>query len=729
MDYKQAEIPKTVFDSKHLSALIIELNIAHRNFRSYPKEHPVIEASFNKVITFYNKLFTHDNCILIAIARDSLVVGDVILDKKNIVFKDFAKILYEHGIGALILHPGLKADELRNFNIILSLKREELLKYGGISAVWEKSRISSISIKPIQYDLFNATEAESISANKLQQPQKDLWETFTRNLIQGTLGNNYSSKDILTEDDIDPEALAKQLNRLLDTSGLEAQVTFIDALSKVEQQLKNSDTKSLTLQPKSYDKLAIFVNNLNPELRQKFLSNCFDVKSISGEVVAEEVLSRFSEKMLISTQEDAKQARLNLPSGYLSLIQKLSSHAIDRQNELTRKSQNIIEINQRIKGIFCEHEAEDFTPESYQALLERIVSSEPPSILSELETREITSTLDGNLLENHVSEIILQLMRLDADGEYNQVLVNNLSDSYYYLLQTGDYEQLIHLVLQCDAPELPPKIRKSLRSNYTSRECLEEMLVGLTTWGKSKYDNINSLIKVIGEPFIEVLLDRLAEEDNLSLRRFLMDRIQEFGIRARDHILSRLSDNRWFVLRNLIIILRTLNDSTVLEHIRHLMHHTNNRVRQEALRTCLHFQDPGAERQILYDMNSNDKETQLAAINLAERSRSVDVYKKLIAIIAKPGFNSIECEFKSAAIQALSEIGKVEALPELAKLLASKSLLNGRQLNKLKQEVVRSLRLYPAEIARPVLLQLSSGTGDIAIQASETLKQMVEKTP
>ena len=729
MDNKQTEITETVFDSKPLGALIIELNIAHRNFRSYPKEHPVIEASFNKVITFYNKLFTLDNYILIGIARDSLVVGDVILDKKNIVFKDFAKVLYEHGIGALILHPGLKADELRNFNIILSLKREELLKHGGISVVWEKSKISSISIKPIQYDLFSATEAESISANKLQQPQKGLWENFTLSLIQGTLGNNFSSDNILTEDELAPEALAKQLNRLMETSGLETQITFIDALSKIEQQLESSETKSPTLQPKNYDKLALFVNNLNPELRRKFLSNCFDIKSISGEVVAEEVLSRFSENTIISTQEDAKQNRLNLPSGFLSLIQKLSSHAIDQQNELTRKNQSNNEINQRIRGIFCEHEAEDFTPESYQALLERIVSSEPPSILSEPETRAITSTLDGNLLENHVSDIILQLMKLDADGEYNQVLISNLSDSYYYLLQTGNYEQLIRLVLQCDSPEIPLTIRESLRSNYTSRECLEEMLVGLTIWGKSRYDNINSLIKVIGEPFVEVLLDRLANEENLSLRRFLMDRIQEFGILARDHILSRLSDNRWFVLRNLIIILRTLNDNNVLEHIRHLMHHTNNRVRQEALRTCLHFQDPGAERQILYDMSSNDKETQLAAIYLAERSRSVDVYKKLITIISKPGFNSIECEFKSAAIQALGEIGKVEALPELAKLLASKSLLNGRQLNKLKSEVVRSLRLYPAEIARPVLLQLSSGNGEIAIQASETLKQMMEKTP
>lgn len=729
MDSKQTSIPETVFDSKHLSALIIELNIAHRNFRSYPKEHPVINSSFNKVITCYNKLLDQYNEVSIGIARDSLVIGDEIMDKKNIVFKDFAKVLYEHGIGVITLQPGLKVHELINFNIILSLKREELLKHGGISAVWEKSRISSIAIKPVQYDLFSATEAASVSTSKQQQPQNGLWELFTRALIQGTLGGGTSHEELLADDDIDPEVLAKRLNKLMETSECEIPISFVDALSKVEQQLDQSSANHLTHQVNNYDKLAIFVNRLKPNLRRTFLSNCFDAKSFSGEAMAEEILSRFSDDNIIATNEDIKHNNLNSSSVFLRLIQKLSSHAAARKNELTRKIQNNTEINQRIKSIFCEHEAEDFTPVAYQAILERIVSSDSPSILTEVETIAITETLDGSLLENHLSEIILQLMKLGSDDEFNQILISNLSDTYYYLLQTGDYEQLIHLIEQCDAPEIPIAIRDSLRSNYTSRECLEEMLVGLTTWGKSRYDNINSLIKAIGEPFIDVLLDRLAEEENLSIRRFIMDRIQEFDVLARDHIIARLSDNRWFVLRNLIIILRTINDSTVVEHLRLLMHHTNNRVRQEALRTCLHFQDPGAERQILYDMGSNDKETQLAAIYLAEKSRSADVYKKLIAIISKPGFNNIECELKSAAIQALGEIGKVEALPELAKLLASKSLLNGRQLNKLKSEAVRSLRLYPTEIAKSVLLQLSSGSGDIAIQASETLKQMAEKAP
>jgi len=205
-----------------------------------------------------------------------------------------------------------------------------------------------------------------------------------------------------------------------------------------------------------------------------------------------------------------------------------------------------------------------------------------------------------------------------------------------------------------------------------------------------------------------------------------MERIQTFGHRARADLLERLSDKRWFFLRNIIIMLRQLDDSTIVEHIRPLLHNPHPRVRQEALRTCLHFRDPAAERQILYDMDSADREVQLSAIYLADKSRSSDVYKKLLAIIAKSGFNAIECELKSAVVTALAETGKVDALPELARLLSARSFLHSRGLTKLKIEVIRSMVHYPAATVRPILTRIAAGKGDLARQAQLSLKAIQE---
>lgn len=302
-----------------------------------------------------------------------------------------------------------------------------------------------------------------------------------------------------------------------------------------------------------------------------------------------------------------------------------------------------------------------------------------------------------------------------------------LLEFYRHLLRAGKYEQLIQLVEQADRPDTAPVVRERLARYFASPACLDELLTGLTTWSKAGHADIARLIRMIGAPCIERLLDRLADEESLPLRRFLMDRIQEFGTVARDAIVRRLCDDRWYVLRNLIIMLRLLDDNSVLEHVRPLLNNPHQRVRQEALRCCLQFQDPAAERQILHDLDSPDREIQLSAIHLAGKSRSVDVFKKLLAIIAKSGFSSIEYELKCAAVNALAEIGRVDALPELARVLASRSFLKARSLSRLKIDIVRSLCRYPAADALPILTKLARENDEVGRQAATSLKLMTEK--
>ncbi|NVN89507.1 MAG: HEAT repeat domain-containing protein [Desulfuromonadales bacterium] len=748
-----------------LSSLIVELNITRRNFTSYPKGHPLITSSLNKVIEIYNRFLLQDDEVTIAVARNSLMVKGVLLDKNNIIFRDFAKVLFEHGIGALTLCRGLTVEELIQFNEIICLKREELLNRGGISELWENAAISSLKMQPIRYDLFHVVDAPVPSADSSQPMSQSLWERFARSLIQDSLskrfatpgddgrvardsrgsaegGGIHSTGDIpVSDDEIDPRLLASILNRQLGSQlsstdvrdnesstvadkgdiGTGAMTTFGELI----QDVKGTETEMAI----PYEKLALFISSLNPELRRQFLSSSFDVSAISDCSMAEDIIPHLSLEAIAETLEDVRQNRFVVQSSTLDLLEKLAYNATPQQNASLEGPQGVAEIQQKIRSIFREHSSEEFVPESYQRKLDHIITSEHGLRIDRNEIIDLLDTFDDHFVENQISDIIVRIMILENDPEQTALLINNLRDMFCYMLSTGDYDQLINLINQCHAPELPPEIRERLYQSYISPDSLNEMLVGLTTWGKSKYDDITCLINTIGEPFIEVLLDRLTEEETLSLRRFLMDRIQEFGLQARGALLARLSDKRWFVLRNLIIMLRQLDDSTILEHIRPLMSNPHPRVRQEALRTCLYFRDPTAERQVLYDMDSPDREVQLSAINLAEKSRSTDVFKKLLAIIGRAGFSGIECELKSAAITSLAEIGKVEALPELARLLASKRFLSSRALTKLKIDAIRSMVHYPSTLVQPILTRVAAGSGDIARQAQLTLKMISDKTP
>lgn len=735
-------------DIRLLSSLIVELNIARRSFSSYPSNHPVISSSLNKVIKTYNRILQHDEELTIAVTRNSLTVRNTQLDKNNTVFRDFAKVLFEHGIGALTLQRGLTPGELMSFNEILGLKREELLSRGGISRLWEETGITSLRMRPIRYDLFDVITTPSVSGSATQPPVPDLWERFAQTLAQSSpimdlsasgdgagetgaasaspgsaSGNGFPNGISVAHDEIDPQLLASILNRQLGS-----RENISGSIEETPDLSANAMTCFGNLDPDNsaeehtmkvpYEKLAIFISALQPELRRQFLKSSFDISTISGESIAEKIIPRLSLEAIAETLKDVRENRFDVQSSIVKLLEKLSENAMPSQKPWMVERGELLEIRKKISSIFREHSSEEFVPESYRKTLDNIITSKQFGLPTEHhQLTELLETIDDYHIENQISSIIVQIMVLDGDPEQNSILLNNIKESFFFTLSTGNYVQLIQLIKRFNGDDIPDRVRECLQAIYASPDTLNEILAGILTWGKSKYNEITELISLIGEQFLDALLDRLAEEETLSIRRFLMERIQGFGPKARNSLFARLSDSRWYVLRNIIIMLRQLDDASVLEHIRPLLSHPNLRVRQEALRTCLNFRDPAAERRILHDLNSSDPEIQLSAINLADKSRSADVFNKLLTIITRSGFNSIECEQKSATIATLAEIGRIEALPGLYKLLASKSFLNARALTKLKIDVIRSLAHYPPDLVQPILTKLAAGNSEIAREA------------
>ncbi len=110
------------------------------------------------------------------------MVDGVVLDKSNEVYRGFSRALFERGIGALLFRRGLTIEELRNFTIILGLKREQIQQHGGIEHVWAKAHITAMKIRPIRYDLFQATDEDSVTADRAILSGEGLWIKFAREL-------------------------------------------------------------------------------------------------------------------------------------------------------------------------------------------------------------------------------------------------------------------------------------------------------------------------------------------------------------------------------------------------------------------------------------------------------------------------------------------------------------------------------------------------------------------
>lgn len=140
-----------------------------------------------------------------------------------------------------------------------------------------------------------------------------------------------------------------------------------------------------------------------------------------------------------------------------------------------------------------------------------------------------------------------------------------------------------------------------------------------------------------------------------------------------------------------------------------MRHHEHPRVREEVLKTLLHFHDPDADRVLVEELGSLDPDIRRNAIQLAEMSKGPIVFQRLLELLQRSAWNGSEVEIKQLVVRCLAKIGNPAAFPHLERTLHLKRFFHGQVLNRLKGEIIKSLEFYPLEESMGFLEKLVQG--------------------
>jgi HEAT repeat protein len=229
---------------------------------------------------------------------------------------------------------------------------------------------------------------------------------------------------------------------------------------------------------------------------------------------------------------------------------------------------------------------------------------------------------------------------------------------------------------------------------------------------------------------VEPLIQRLAEESSMSLRRYYLECLYEIGDAAKEAAILYLNDDSWYVVRNMVSLLRRFGDSAVVRHFRTIAGHSHPKVRQEVIRSLYAFNHAEADNLIQKEFRSSDHERVLAAIQLAEQSRNPATLECLRRILAMTMIAGAEYELKRAAVKTLGKIANPVVLPDLERILNQKSLFASTLLKRLKTDIVQSLENYRGPEARSLLEKLTrSAKGELAPVAADVLNKLEASAP
>lgn len=688
------EREKLPLDARLLGETIIDLNISRRNVSIYPRGHPAVERSLSRAFDSFGKLLGLKPEVVLAVAKDSLIFDDFTLEKKNLVYREFARALSRMNVVTVTFLSGLTKDELYEFHMLLSESSKDPSSYALLQEAAQGAKFTHIKIGLMDFGAFSFSEGKTADACS----DSHLWERYIYGLLEGTLQTGEAS-DVVRE--VPSESLARFFNDILMENLFEGAYDRV-----VNTMIRKTPEKAFSV--KGIRKLMELINGLKPELKREFLTSA--VKTLSGDIpAAEKALEEMPLDEALELLKGVNEQKLVLPEQLENLFDKLSRFhqgGIDDRFFGGNVIMDDIVLSADVAGSPGVDMAEPAGDEEYAQEIRRLLRADAPAAVS-VELEELKKECRDEYIEKDFNETILEfLLPGSASEEDYEYFLSLLKEQADHFLWTGRYSEVLRImrVLDTNIAEnrFIGKTSDALRY-YKSLEFISRLIDSLRIMGRQMREEAALLCEYYGKGMISPLIEALIEEESQTVRRFFLSLIAHFGERAAPEAVERLGDSRWFVKRNMIFIMGECGGKEALSHIRPYCHHENPKVSFEAIRCLLKAGDSYGISALKDHLKSETKERAEQAVTLSGSFRVREVIPDLIRLLKKREVSSMDFHEKIPIVRALGQTGDPAALAALRDILQAKSLLFKGAVEKLKEEIYAVLKNFPPEDVRDLV--------------------------
>ena len=703
-------------DTALLSEAVIELNISRKNVGIYPPGHIQIAKSIERTYQILQKMLEIRAEMTLGVAKDTLLVGQDYLDKKNPVYRDFALSMSQHEIASVTFVHGLDKDELVRFQRILTTKPEDIRASGGITKVIADAEIPHIRIQSIDYDSFHFTEEQEIfkaSARVRGEEQSDsnVWQDFVTHLSAGTLvgsGQGVSAKDAEL---IDPAELARLLNeRKLDAkSAVESYDQIISTYVR-----GTAEKKELTQeQSKTLANMNSLLRDLHPELRKQFLSVAF--KHIAGRpgshVEADAVIGGFTDDMVIEMLGQANAEGREISPTLAGLVSKLAQARRDTPTG-PQHDKNVKPITgsaasafqtEHMQKLFDREKYEEYVIDDYQALLKHLSEGATTAAVEEFPLEEHMKSLEDEHLDFQIGRALLAFLEEDIDEEDYREFAQKIVALMPQFLETGNFELLWRLLDALRRHSTEKQVQgirdcaDEAKKLFSDPQFIAKALNSFDRWMREKGQEASGLIQALGPDTIPGLMDIFCEDDAVGGRRILFNLLCLFGDPAVREAHKRLRDPRANTVRNLLMFIGRAGNASSIPQVKPLLRHQDPKVRIESLRILVKFKDPGALLLLRDAIHDKDPDFAFQAVVLGGQYRIADVTEDILSKIKRVILFETDYVENEEIIRVLGNIGDPRAIPDLEKLARATWSLYTQSLTHMKETIYTSLERYPRE--------------------------------
>jgi hypothetical protein len=327
-------------------------------------------------------------------------------------------------------------------------------------------------------------------------------------------------------------------------------------------------------------------------------------------------------------------------------------------------------------ALFRQEDVDRYNPEDHRALLAQKPTVDLAAIAVEVAADPDAfgpDTESDDAIERRVVTTLLDMSTVSPEIVQPLVL-GRLREIYLRALQLSRFTQAVGIVRA--ARELAADPAQAER-----RGMLDEFLLGLADAqtlaalvaasrrpGGPPFVQVQTLVLALGAAAARGLLEALAEEPDRGRRLRLIELAASLGAAIVPETRRLLADPRWYVVRNMVLLLRRVQDRSAMSEILRCADHPDLRVRLEAIRALFGFDSRVPRDLLARTIQHPDPRLAEAAVLLSGQHGITQATDLLVGILRRWDVLGRKRSLRLKALRALADLADPAVLPRIARL-------------------------------------------------------------
>jgi HEAT repeat protein len=259
-----------------------------------------------------------------------------------------------------------------------------------------------------------------------------------------------------------------------------------------------------------------------------------------------------------------------------------------------------------------------------------------------------------------------------------------------------------------------------------------DFLVSILCGGEPQNDTrrqVNQVLLFLKDKAVRRLMEQLAAEKDSKSRKYLAEALILQGSSATPTLTEYLGDERWYVVRNAVVILGEIRDAEVTAYLAPPLRHSDIRVRRETIRALTKIGGPDAVDSLLRVLEEKDQELGPQALLSLGAIKNPAAIPVLLKMVDRTDPWLKQADLKKATIKTLGEIGSEEALPALHQVLGRRMLWKRSRYNEIRAAAALALGEIGSTESLPLLEAAADDRSEaVARAAVQAMKQIKKGT-